>query len=197
MPARARVRTRDVVIVGLLLLGLLSGIVLVITGGRTEPPEDPAAPRATLPEDTSMAALEDWAGLEFPEGTDEFLTARPGEGQLDVTFTMPADAEQRFIEGSGLPQLVPGERQVLHSSPLWRLNPGDGDGTAEGEGDGSIATTITTAPDSTDASTSSTTVPQPEIRGADDQVGDLRRAVEVLEESPGTLRARIVLVALG
>ena len=190
MPGRARARTRDLVIVGVLLLGLLAGLVLVITGGGSEPPEETAAPRATLPEDTSMAALEEWAGLAFPEGTDDLLTARPSGEQLDVTFTMPADAEQAFVQGSDLPELVPGERQVLHSSPLWRLNPG-GDAGEDG------ASTSTTAPDGPGSSTSSTSVPQPEIRGASDVRDGVRRAVEVVEESPGTLRVRAVLVASG
>ena len=190
MPGRARVRTRDLVIVGLLLVGLLAGIGLVITGGGSDDqPEDAAAPRATLPEDTSMAALSDWAGLAFPKGTDDFLTARPGEGQLDVTFTLPASAEQEFVEGSGLPELVDGERQVLHSSPLWQLNPGAGEEASEGEGSSTTDPTASTVPP--------TTAAQPSIRGATDQIGDVRRAVELLEESPGTLRARVVLVALG
>ena len=191
MPSRARARTRDVVIVGVLLLGLLAGLALVITGGDSEPPEETAAPRPTLPEDTSMAALEEWAGLSFPQGTDDLLTARPSGDQLDVTFTMPADAEQAFVEGSDLPELVPGDRQVLHSSPLWRLNPG-GDPAQEGD-----ESTSTTAPDGTGSSTSPTTAPQPEIRGASDVHEGVGRAVEVIEESAGTLRVRAVLVAGG
>jgi hypothetical protein len=196
MPGRARARTRDLVIVGVLLLGLLAGLALVITGGGSEPPEESAAPRATLPEDTSIAALEEWAGLAFPEGTDDLLTARPSAEQLDVTFTMPADAEQAFVEGSGLPELVSGDRQVLHSSPLWRLNPGgeaaEGDAAQGGE-----ASTSTTAPQGNGSSTSSASAPQPEIRGAGDVRDGVRRAVEVVEESAGTLRVRAVLVASG
>jgi len=189
MPSRARVRTRDLVIVGILLLGLLAGLALVITGGGSEPPEETAASRATLPQDTSITALEEWAGLAFPEGTDDLLTARPGGEQLDVTFTMPAEAEQGFVEGSGLPELVPGERQVLHSSPLWRLNPGDSE-----EGTGTTASSSSTP--STSTTVPPTTAPQPEIRGANDVYEGIRRAVEVLEESPGTLRVRAVLIAL-
>jgi hypothetical protein len=199
MPGPARARTRDLIIVGIQLLGLLSGIVLVITGGGTGAPED-AEPRLTLPDDASLEAIEDWAGLAFPEGTEQFRTVRPAEGQLDLTFTMPVDAESAFLEGSGLPDLVPGERQVLHSSPLWPLNAGAGADPEDGSGEGSAtsSTTSTSAPDGTAASTSSTTsVPQPEIRGAFDRYEDVRRAVEVVEESPGTLRARVVLSAIG
>ena len=202
MPSRARVRTRDLVIVGVLLLGLLAGLVLVVTGGGSEPPDDTAATRATLPEDTSLAALEEWAGLAFPEGTADLLTARPGPEQLDVTFTMPAAAEADFVDGSDLPELVAGERQVLHSSPLWRLNPGSGeDGAGEDrdagdERDGGAAASSTTTP-GTDTTTPTTTAAQPELRGANDVHEGVRRAVEVLEESPGTLRVRVVLVATG
>lgn len=202
MPGRVRVRTRDLVIVGVLLLGLLAGLVLVITGGGSEPPEETAAPRATLPEDTSLDALGDWAGLAFPEGTADLLTASPGAEQLDLTFTMPAEAEQAFVEGSDLPELVLGERQVLHSSPLWRLNPGDDQGDEDGDGTTASPTepptsASTTTPPGGGASTTSTTAPQPEIRGANDVYEGVRRAVEVVEESPGTLRVRAVLVAVG
>lgn len=197
MPGRARVRTRDLVIVGVLLLGLLAGLVLVITGGASAPPEESVATRATLPEDTSLDALEEWAGFAFPEGTTDLLTARPGAEQLDVTFTLPSEAEQAFVEGSGLPELVLGERQVLHSSPLWRLNAGEDDQESGGQGSGE-GTTTSTAPSTAEPPTSaSTTAPQPEIRGANDVHEGVRRAVEVLEESPGTLRVRAVLVAVG
>ncbi len=74
--------------------------------------------------DTSLETVAEEVGFVFPESTEEFLTAQPdSRSQMDLTFTMdPADAEA-FLEGSGFPPAVEGQRLILHSSPLWELNP--------------------------------------------------------------------------
>ena len=38
---------------------------------------------------------------------------------------MAPEEEAAFIEASGLPEPVDDERVILHSSPLWKLNPDD------------------------------------------------------------------------
>lgn len=197
-PAR-RVRPRDVIVVALLVAGLLAGTLLVIFGGdtSTDPtttdPAEAGAQGGTLPlDDLSLEAVEGWSGLRVPDGAEGFLTARVGEGQLDVTFTMSPEDEASFIEGSGLPEPEPGQRKILHTSPLWKLNPGAEDAEPpeppepqEEAGGTDGAGPTTTAPPVTSL----------EIRGAADRHGDVVRAVELVEEEPGTIRARIVLTA--
>lgn len=170
-----------------LAVGLVAGLVLVLTGGgdgdaTTDTPPDPppaaddeasgsgadgadgdrSAGDGVEPldlEDTSQASITELTGLVVPDDARDFLTARLDDGtQLDITFLMPAEAEQSFVEDSGLPEPVPGERPILHSSPLWQLNPESG-----------------------------------EIRGTTDRRDGVTRTVELVEEGEGTVRARIVI----
>jgi hypothetical protein len=187
------------VIIGLLLLGLVAGVVLVVTGGSADddtPDADGTEPTATLPFDrVSMADIEEWSGLDVPDDAEGFLTARVGDGQLDVTFAMASDDEAGFVSGSALPEPVAGERQVLHSSPLWKLNPG-----AESDED-SPATEPTAPADSTDTTLAEApdadteVVADVAVRATADTHEDIRRAVELVDEGTDTVRARIVLTA--
>lgn len=176
-------RRRDVVIVALLVAGLLGSLVLVIFGGSDPAalPDD-AGGRPSLPvEDLSLAGIAEWSGLAIPADAADFLTARPSDTQLDVTFTIPAEDEDDFVEASGLDAPVAGARLVLHSSPLWKLNPGSDDETGS-----------TDVP-ATDPTVSSTVAEGPEIRGVADVHDGITRVVELYDESPGVVRARIVL----
>ncbi len=161
---------RLLVAIGLLVLGAV-GVFLVVTGGDDPAPGGNASvpstpgtgrPTSTLPlEDTSLAAVEELSGLAVPDSATDVLTAKlDNDRQLDLTFVMPADAEAGFLTGSGLPPLTPDNRVVLHSSPLWKLNPG---------------------------------VP---IRGVADVRDGVNRAVELVPEPDGRVRARITLQAV-
>lgn len=160
--------TRNVVVAMVLGAGLVVGLFLVITGGgddappATEPTTESTGPSgvtaaddsAPLPlEDTSQDAIERLTGLAVPEGSTDFLTARLDDGrQLDVTFVMPADSVEGFVAQSGLPELVADERVVIHSSPLWNLNPDDGTtlvGASDTYESVDRAVEVLTAPDGT------------------------------------------------
>lgn len=165
---------RNAVVAIVLLVGLVAGIVLVLTGGDDDGDasgdsttttaatgDSPAAEREPLPlEDTSQAAIAELTGLAFPPDATDFLTARlDDDRQLDITFVMPAAQVATFVSGSGLPEPVADERVVTHSSPLWKLNPEQG--TA--------------------------------LSGVADTVDGVDRAVELVSEADGTVRARIVI----
>jgi hypothetical protein len=167
---------RNLAIAAALLLGLVVGSVLVLAGGDDatvgstststtsaldgEPSADGRQP---LPlEDLSQAAVAELTALAFPADASGFLTARlEDDRQLDITFVMPASAVAGFVTDSGLPQPVADERVVIHSSPLWKLNP--------------------------DAGTA--------LSGAADTVDGVDRAVELLTEDDGSVRARIVITS--
>lgn len=172
--------TRNVVVAVLLGVGLAVGLFLVLTGGDdgstdasttttvADSPagsaaDDPGASREPLPlDDTSQAAVEELTGLAVPAEASEFLTARLDDGrQLDVTFVVPATAVDAFVTGSGLPEPVADERVVLHSSPLWKLNPDEGSTLA----------------------------------GTSDEFESVQRAVELVTQPDGNVRARIVITS--
>lgn len=70
------------------------------------------------------AAVAKLTGLSFPVGMTDFLTAElEGGSQLDITFAMSSDEAPQFLKASGLPAPSPDKRLILHSSPLWKLNP--------------------------------------------------------------------------
>ena len=126
---------RNLVVAVLLVLGLAAGLALVLTGGDEESATTTtSAVTTTAPEvdplpleDTSQAALEELTGLVVPAEATGFLTARlDDDRQLDMTFVMPAASVPAFIAASGLPQPVADQRVVIHSSPLWKLNPTEG-----------------------------------------------------------------------
>lgn len=158
-----------------LAVGLAVGLFLVFTGGDdegstpsspttssvvdgadpdaggTDGPSDDLSP---LPlEDTSQAAIEELTGLDLPEGTAEFLTARlDDDRQLDITFVLPADAVEEFVAASQLPELEADRRVVIHSSPLWRLNPDEGTSLVGGSdrfGDVRRSVELLTSPEGT------------------------------------------------
>jgi hypothetical protein len=92
----------------------------------------------------------------------EFLTAKlDSNAQLDITFDMPAAATEAFLSESGLPAPTPDERLILHSSPMWKLNPDEGSTLSStsneaqgvrrvvelvGDGSGTIAVRIVVTP---------------------------------------------------
>lgn len=168
--------TRNVVVAVVLGVGLAVGLFLVLTGGddgstdtstattvADTPAAGPSASREPLPlDDTSQAAVEELTGLAVPAEASEFLTARLDDGrQLDVTFVVPAAAVDAFVSGSGLPEPVADERVVLHSSPLWKLNPDEGSTLA----------------------------------GTSDEFESVQRAVELVTQPDGSVRARIVITS--
>lgn len=166
--------TRNRIVAAVLVVGLAAGLFLVVTGGDGSEPTTTTTTEDTtsttvapsgdpLPlEDTSQAAIESLTGLALPDTATDFLTARSDDArQLDVTFLMPSDAVAGFITASGLPQPVADERVVIHSSPLWKLNPAEGS----------------------------------PVSGTSDTYDSVRRAVELVTEQDGTVRARIVVTA--
>jgi hypothetical protein len=119
------------------LLGViaLGGLVLVLFGGADEDTDGSGSGGATLElSDTDADSVSELAGLELPDSTSDFLTARlDDDSQLDVTFTIDPADEAAFVEDSGFAEPVEGERVILHSSPLWELNAA---GTVRGAADG-------------------------------------------------------------
>lgn len=176
-----RPRGRSNLVIGLVLFaGLVLALGLIILGGGDDATDDDAAPSSTtttslptpppgvtLPlEQLSASAVAQLTGLAFPPDMTDFLTARlDGDTQLDVTFVMPEAAVAEFIESSGLPAPTADERLVLHSSPLWKVNPDEG-------------TTLSSTTDTTDAT---------------DATQSVRRVVELVGDGSGTIRARIVI----
>ncbi len=162
-------RRRNIVVAIVLGVGLVVGVALVVTGGDDPPPtttEAPTtAPLAPLPlDDLSGAAISEFTGLVVPADATDFLTARlDDDRQLDLTFVTTPEGAATFVEASGLPEPVPDERIVLHSSPLWKLNPED----------------------------------EVSLRSTQDTTDGIRRVVELLESTDGTVRARVVITSAG
>ncbi len=137
-------RTRNSLIGALLAAGLVVGLFLVVTGAddtddtdENVPTEGTSKDPATsvverggpleLPAELTQDAVAALSGLAIPATATEFLTARlDDDRQLDVTFVLPADSVDAFVTESGLPEPEDDRRVVLHSSPLWKLNPDDG-----------------------------------------------------------------------
>lgn len=119
-------------------LGAAVAVWLIVSGGPDGAEDDRDAgdgdTSATLDlSDTSQAGVETLTGLEFPEGTNGFLTARlEDDSQLDITALIPAEQESAFLAASGLEQPEAGRAVITHSSPLWELEPG---GTVRGVSD--------------------------------------------------------------
>jgi hypothetical protein len=155
------------------LLGViaLGGLALLLFGGTDEDTDGSGSGGTTLElSDTDADSVSELAGLELPESTSDFLTARlDDDSQLDVTFTIDPAEEAAFLEGSGLARPVEGERVILHSSPLWELN---AEGTVRGSADG------------------------PGLDGEEADPPRVRRAVELVEEGE-LVRVRLVITPAG
>lgn len=209
-PGGRRIRVRDVLIVVLLIAGLLSGLVLVVVSGGATPPTTAPEVLATIPSDLSRDSVEAWSGLVLPASAADFLTASVGS-QLDVTFTMSPDDVDAFVSESALPAPEPERRVVLHSSPLWKLNPttqtgetegedaapaeGAAPGDAEGEDESPEAEGDDASPDAEGAE-ADMAMPSSDIWGVADVRGAVGRSVELVPEGD-LVRARVVLLALG
>ena len=115
----------------------------------------------TLPlDDLSVAAITEMSGLTFPTDMTEFLTSRGDTNrQLDLTFVIPSASAATFLADSGLPAPVANKRLVIHSSPLWKVNPPEGSTISSSQG----------------------------------KFGQVKRAVELVGERPGFIRARVVI----
>ena len=115
----------------------------------------------TLPlDDLSVTAITEMSGLTFPTDMTEFLTSRGDTNrQLDLTFVIPSASAATFLADSGLPAPVANKRVVIHSSPLWKVNPQEGSTISSSQG----------------------------------RFGQVKRAVELVGESPGFIRARVVI----
>jgi hypothetical protein len=161
-------RRRNIVVAIVLGVGLVVGVALVVTGGggtdaTTTTQAPTTAPTAPLPlDDLSSAGISGFTGLIVPADATDFLTARlDSDRQLDLTFVTTPEGAASFIEASGLPEPVADERIVLHSSPLWKLNPED----------------------------------EVSLRSTQDTVDGVHRAVELLESTDGSVRARVVITS--
>lgn len=137
-------RSRNLIIAVVLLAGLGVGLALVVRGSAE--PTDPAAP------DLSVAGVNEMASLAVPADAEGFLTASLDDGsQIDVTFVLPDDAAAAtFVAESGLPALEPGKRLILHSSPMWKLNPegvDDGDYSSTGDATDRVKRVVEVVPD--------------------------------------------------
>lgn len=146
-PVRRRTglgQRRNVIIGIALVAGFALGLGLVLLPGRdsggssTSVPEVEVTTAPATPlelDDTSIGSIAELTGLVFPASTADFQTAVTETfTQLDVTFTIPSADEAEFIEGSDLGAPVAGERTILHSSPMWKLN-ADGEGEIRGVAD--------------------------------------------------------------
>lgn len=118
----------------LLAVIALGGLALVLFGGGDDTDGSESGGATLDLSDTDADSVSELAGLELPDSTSDFLTARlDDDSQLDVTFTIDPADEATFLDGSDLPRPVEGGRVILHSSPLWELN-------AEGTVSGSVDT---------------------------------------------------------
>jgi hypothetical protein len=110
-----------------------AGIVLVVAGGGDGGADGSGEASGLAIEDTGADSVAELGGLALPDSTSDFLTARlDDDSQLDVTFTIAAESEEEFLQGSALADPVEDQRVILHSSPLWELN---AEGTVRGSSD--------------------------------------------------------------
>lgn len=185
-PTTRRLLTgRNAVIAAVLVVGFALGLALVLLGGDDDPVDTPDRPvtgsapteqspieqspseraptdgaRLDVGDDVSESTLAELSGIVVPEDAAEFLSARlDDDSQLDVTFTLPPDAVAEFLTRSALPATTPDERLILHSSPLWQLNPEPGQA----------------------------------LVSTGDETDRVRRAVELIEVSPDTVRVRVTI----
>jgi hypothetical protein len=75
---------------------------------------------ATFPLQSPTAEeVEAATGLVFPDSVADYRSANsPTAAQLEIGFTMSAAEVESFAASSGL-TLVPDERIIIHSSPVW------------------------------------------------------------------------------
>ncbi len=102
--------------------------------------------------DTGLESVAKLTGLVFPAGMTDYLSAelKDGKSQLDITFVMGADDVAGFLRDSGLPDPLANQRMILHSSPLWKLNPDEDltvSGTQDDHGDVHRVVELLTNPD--------------------------------------------------
>ena len=133
---------RNVIIGIVLVAGFALGVGLVLIPGDDDATTTTteatieltdAAPLDIDVEDMSSASVEQLTGLVFPDAATGFQSAiTETRTQLDVTFVIPESAEAEFLDASGLAEPVEGERTILHSSPMWKLNADDEKATFRG-----------------------------------------------------------------
>ncbi len=112
-------RSTNIALACVALAATLLGLWLVFSPGSDE-----SETSALGFEDSSIDEVARRAGFDFPGSTEEFLTAQPdGQAQMDITFTAEESEVDEFLVDSNLPPKKAGERVILHSSPLWELNP--------------------------------------------------------------------------
>jgi hypothetical protein len=71
----------------------------------------------------SQAVLAEAAGLNFPTSVSGYRSVRITGSELNVSFTIAAADVDMFVSGSHLGTLTANKRIILHSSPVWDLNP--------------------------------------------------------------------------
>ncbi len=146
MATRRGLGQRRNVIIGIVLLaGFSLGVGLVLIGGddsadvtSTESTSSlpPATPLDIDTENLTADAITELTGLTFPASMTRFQSAVADPAtQLDITFDIPAADEAQFLADSELADPVEGERTILHSSPMWKLNADDEDATFRGVAD--------------------------------------------------------------
>lgn len=112
-------RSTNIALASVALAATLLGLWLVFSPGS-----DDSETSALEFEDSGIDEVAKRAGFDFPDSTEEFLTTQPdGQAQMDITFTAEETEVDEFLVDSNLPPAKAGERVILHSSPLWDLNP--------------------------------------------------------------------------
>lgn len=111
---------------------LLAALVLTCGLAACSSDDDGSAPPTTDPssfplQSPSAEEVAEATGLAFPSSMTEYRSANsPTAAQLEIGFTMSAAEVESFAAASGL-ELVPDERVIIHSSPVWgdQNPPGD------------------------------------------------------------------------
>jgi hypothetical protein len=110
--------------------GLAVALLVSSTACSSDTPQDRTA--TTDPSSFPLQAptseqVEAATGLDFPESMADYRSGNsPTAPQLEVGFTMSAAEVESFASASGL-TLVPDDRIIIHSSPVWgdQNPPGD------------------------------------------------------------------------
>jgi hypothetical protein len=102
----------------------------IVAGGCSKDPTPGGAPTTvtgpTLPFTAPSATeLGDAAGIAFPTSKTGYRSVQLDADQIDVTFQMPAAEVDEFVDASALGPLEEGLRTIVHSSPVWQLDPAE------------------------------------------------------------------------
>jgi hypothetical protein len=108
------------VLVWVIVVGACSSSTSERGSGSTTTAAGKALPFVDSPSQAVLAAA---AGLTFPDSVAGYRSVRVTTSELNVSFTVAAADLDAFVTGSHLGTLTPNKRIILHSSPVWDLNP--------------------------------------------------------------------------